>query len=431
MRKIKKLLKELEREKMTEIDAYIYGKKVGTLLEHQGNIFFQYNQDFITCGLQISPIKLPLEEALYTNKDHKSLYQGMAGVFFDSLPDKHGMTFIDRYFERQGLKTYETTLLHKLAFIGDRGMGAIEYLPKEHEENVLSADVINAKDAYEKMKKNIDDEDSSIEDLMNILDSVSPVGGGRPKMLVQYNKNTGIIKINTKKLEEGCKRAIIKFDEVYEGVGSIGLTKLEFIMMSMAKEVGIKTAEFELIEENGSHHLLLERFDRTPDDQKIHMCTASGLMHIDISIAQVTTYEHLLMLTKKVCKSQEDIEELFKRMILNILVFNFDDHAKNFSFLMNKFGKWTLSPAYDITYSKALAKQHITTICGKALDITRGDILKVATSHSIKATVANKIINECIKVCETFRERAEALGLEDDDIKEYKNDIDSQIRLLS
>ncbi len=417
---------------MTEIDAYIYNKKIGTLLEYKGSIFFQYDKDFIAAGVQISPIKLLVKDTLYTNNDHKSLYQGMAGVFFDSLPDRHGMAFIDRYFERQGLKTYEITLLHKLSFIGDRGMGAIEYVPKEHDENILRADIINAKDVYEKMKKNIDDKDSSIEDLINILDSVSPVGGGRPKMLVQYDKSTKMIKINTKELAKGCKRAIIKFDEIYdEGAGSIGLTKLEFIMMSMAKVVGIKTAEFELIEENGSHHLLVERFDRTEDDEKIHMCSASGLMHIDISISQVTTYEHLLMLTKRVCKSQEDIEELFKRMVLNVLVFNFDDHAKNFAFLMDKSGKWTLSPAYDITYSKGLAAQHITTIGGKALEITRDDILKIATSYSIKPAVANKIIDESIKVAATFKERAEALGLEDCDIEEYKKDIDSQIELLS
>ena len=416
---------------MTEIDAYIYGNKIGTLLEHKGSIFFQYDKDFITAGVQISPIKLPLKDTLYTNNDHKSLYHGIAGVFFDSLPDIHGMSFINRYFERQGLKTHEITLLHKLSFIGDRGMGAIEYLPKEHDNNVLNSYVINAKDTYEKIKKNIDDNNSSIEDLMNILDSVSPVGGGRPKMLVQYDKSTKTIKINTKKLEKGYKRAIIKFDEVYEGVGSIGLTKLEFIMMSMANEVGITTAKFELIEENGFHHLLVERFDRTEDDEKIHMCTASGLMHIDISISQVTTYEHLLMLTKKICKSQEDIEELFKRMILNVLVFNFDDHAKNFAFLMDKSGKWSLSPAYDITYSKGLATQHITTICGKALYITKDDILKIAASHSVKPTIANKIIDKCIKVATTFKERAEALGLKDDDIEEYKNDIDSQIKLLS
>lgn len=416
---------------MTEIDAYVYDKKIGTLVEHSGNIYFEYDKSFIAQGLEISPIKLLATKEIYTNKDHKSLYQGMAGVFFDSLPDRHGMAFIDRYFERQGLKTHEITLLHKLAFIGDRGMGAIEYLPREHDESVLKADVINAKEAYEKMKKDIDDKDSSIEDLMNILDSVSPVGGGRPKMLVQYDRKEKKIKMNTKELAKGCKRAIIKFDEVYEGVGSIGLTKLEYIMMSMAKVAGIKTEDFELIEENGFHHLLVDRFDRTKDDEKIHMCTAAGLMHIDISVAQVTTYEHLMMLTKRISKTQEDVEEIFRRMVFNVLVFNFDDHAKNFSFLMDKTGKWSLSPAYDITYSKGLAKQHITTIAGKALEITRSDILKIAKNYSIKPFIANKIIGDCIEVVLTFEKRAEALELADDDIEEYKSDIDTQIELLS
>lgn len=415
---------------MSEIDAYIYGKKIGTLVEHQGNIYFEYDKEFIVSKLEISPIKLPISNELYTNKEHKSLYQGMAGVFFDSLPDKHGMAFIDRYFERQGLKASEITLLHKLAFIGDRGMGAIEYLPKEHDASILKADVINAKDAYEKMKKNINDKHSSIQDLMNILDSVSPVGGGRPKMLVQYNKDEKRIKTNTKELEDGYKRSIIKFDEVYDGVGSIGFTKLEYIMMSMAKEVGIQTPYFELIKENGFYHYLVERFDRTQNDEKIHMCTAAGLMHIDISVAQATSYEQLMMLTKTICKSQEEVEEVFRRMVFNVLIFNFDDHAKNFSFLMDKTGKWKLSPAYDITYSKGFAKQHITAIGGKTLDITRDDILKIAKKYSIKTLYANKIVDDSIKIAATFSKRAKELELNEDDIQEYNMDIESQIKLL-
>jgi len=414
---------------MGEIDAYIYGDKIGTLVEHEGSIYFEYDNRFLAQGVEISPIKLPLFKGVKTNQEHKSLYQGMAGVFFDSLPDKHGMAFIDRYFERQGLKTHEITLLHKLAFIGDRGMGAIEYRPKEHDETILKAEVINAKDAYEEMKNSIEDKHSSIEDLMNILDSVSPVGGGRPKMLVQYNRKEK--KINSKKLEQGSKRAIIKFDEVYEGVGSIGLTKLEYIMMSMAKEAGVNTAHFELIEENNAHHLLVERFDRGKNDEKIHMCTASGLMHIDISIAQVTTYEHLMLLTKNITKNQKDVEEMFRRMVFNILSFNFDDHTKNFAFLMDRDGRWRLSPAYDITYSKGLAKRHITTIGGKSLDITREDILKIAKNYLIKPIVVDKIIDDCVDVIKTFEQRAKLLGLEDEDIEECKRDIDGQIGLLA
>lgn len=417
---------------MEEINAYIYGKRIGTMIEHQGVIYFEYDKKFKLEGLEISPIKLHTSKTkdAYTNPDHINLYKGIAGVFFDSLPDKHGMPFIDRYFEKQGLKPFEVTLLHKLAFIGDRGMGAIEYVPKEDDTAVTSDIAINAKEAYEEMKQGIQSDDSSIESLMNIRQSVSPIGGGRPKMLVQYNYDTKEIRLNKKELHQGYIRAIIKFDEIYEGVGSIGLTKLEYIFMSMAKEVGINTSEFQLINEGDAKHLLVKRFDRDDNDEKIHMCTAAGLMHLDISILKATSYEYLFMLTRNVCKSQENIEELFKRMILNILCLNFDDHAKNFAYLMDKNGKWSLSPAYDITYSKGLMKSHTTTVCGKDSNITRNDVLKIAKAQGIKTTSAVKIIDSCIEVVKTFEQRAKKLGLDIDTVESCKSDINNQIKLL-
>lgn len=417
---------------MEEINAYVYGKKIGTMIEHDGTVYFEYDKEFKLEGLEISPIKLHTTKTkdAYTNIDQTTLYYGMAGVFFDSLPDKHGMPFIDRYYEKQELRPFEVTLLDKLAFIGDRGMGAIEYRPKEEEGEVATDVAIDAKEAYEEMKQGLEEDDPSIETLMNIRQSVSPVGGGRPKMLVQYNYDTEEIRLNKKELHDGYKRAIIKFDEIYDYVGSIGLTKLEYIFMTMAKEIGINTSEFQLISEGEASHLLIKRFDRDDNDEKVHMCTASGLMHIDISIIKATSYEQLFMLTREVCKSQEDVEELFKRMILNILAFNFDDHAKNFAYLMDRNGKWSLSPAYDITYSKGVMKSHTTTVAGKDLNITRADVLKIAKAQSIKPAVAVKIIDDCIKVAKTFEEKAIKLELDEDTIEECKRDIDSQIELL-
>lgn len=417
---------------MEEINAYIYGKKIGTMIEYKGTIYFEYDKEFKLEKLEISPIKLHTTKTkdAYTNKEQTALYHGMAGVFFDSLPDKHGMAFIDRYFEKQGLKPYEVTNLHKLAFIGDRGMGAIEYLPKEEDSSISSDNTINAKEAYEEMKQGLEQEDFSIETLMNIRQSVSPVGGGRPKMLVQYNYETKDIRLNKKKLYKNHERAIIKFDEFYEGMGSDGLTTLEYIFMCMAEEIGINTADFKLIKEGNLNHLLVKRFDRNKNDEKIHMCTASGLMHIDISILKATSYENLFALTRIICKSQADIEELFKRMVLNILIFNFDDHAKNFAYLMDKKGKWSLSPAYDITYSKGVMKSHTTTIVGKDLNITRADVLKIAKAQSIKQTVAESIIDNSIEVVKTFKQKAEKLSLDSDTIEECTKDIESQIDLL-
>lgn len=417
---------------MKEIDAFIYGKKIGTMIEGNGIIYFDYDKEFKLGKLEISPIKMPMAKfnTPLSNPDHKDLYKGMFGVFFDSLPDKHGMPFIDRYFEKQGKRPYEVNLLNKLAFIGDRGMGAIEYVPQEEDEAVAPDVAINAKDAYEELKHSLESEDTSIQALMNIRDSVSPVGGGRPKMLVQYNRETNEIRLNKKELHDGHVRAIIKFDETYDYVGSIGLTSLEYIFMTMAKEAGINTADFKIVQEGEAKHLLVKRFDRDENDDKIHMCTASGLMHVDISVPQATSYEYLFILTRRVCKSQESVEELYKRMILNILAFNFDDHAKNFAYLMDKDGKWSLSPAYDITYSKGEAKQHITTIAGKGLDITREDVLKIAKRQTIKTATAVKIIDDCIEVAKTFETKAKAIGLDEDELKKCLTDINSQIELL-
>lgn len=419
-------------KKINEINAYIFGHKIGTLIFDGKKIYFEYDKTFKTLGLEISPLKLHTNKTnnIYTNTDNISLYSGLAGVFFDSLPDKHGMAFIDRYFEREGLKPKEVTLLHKLAFIGNRGMGAIEYKPQEHGKSPDMDLVFNAKEAYEQMKNNIKDKNSSIDSLMNIIDSVSPIGGGRPKMLILYNEKTNTIKFNKQKVEKDYKRAIIKFDESFYENKSIGLTKLEYVFMSMAKDVGINTATFKLVEEKGFHHLIIERFDRDENDNKIHMCTASGLAHIDISVAQGSTYETLFSLTNYLCKSQEDIEELFKRMVFNVLGFNFDDHAKNFTYIMNKEGQWSLSPAYDITYSKGSAKQHITTIGGKAKDFNLEDLIKIGKSYAIKSKRVIQIIEKTTEILKTFEVRASIVGINKDEIENCKIDIEKQIKLL-
>ncbi len=420
--------------KFTEIDAFVYGQKIGTLIYHQGAIYFEYDASFKKSSIEISPLKLPLARTtgVYTNPDNFYLYGGLAGVFFDSLPDKHGMAFIDTYFSKKGLKQNQITLLHKLAFIGERGMGAIEYRPKEHEDNQSVLDVLDAKDAYESMKKILNDKDeiSSIESFMNIIDSVSPLGGGRPKMLITYNHETKTLKFNTKTIPHGYKRAIIKFDEIYYEKESLNFTKLEYIYMLMAKECGIIVPPIYLHEENGEHHLIIERFDRDADDEKLHIATASALMHIDISVPQSSSYEQLFALTRALCNSQLEIEQLFRRMLFNALSYNFDDHTKNFSYIMDRFGKWRLSPAYDITYSKGLATQHITTINAKGLDFTRDDFYAIAQNQSIKKSRVDAMLREILTVLESFQERAKAIGIDAKTIKECSDDMQRQRELL-
>lgn len=416
---------------LLEVEAYIYGNKIGTLLMYQDRIYFEYDEAFISLGIEISPLKLGTKSIAkpYTNKDSVDIYQGMAGVFYDSLPDKHGMPFIYRYFEQKGFSVKDVTLLHKLTFIGYRGLGGIEYKPKEQENITPIENIISVKKIHEDMIKALqkDQKDYSIDMLMNIINSASPVGGARPKMLISYNKDTRQIKYNNKILHEGYKRAIIKFDEVYPDENlqeqSIDLTKLEYIYMTMAQECGIHIPKIHLYEENKQNHLIIERFDRDSLDNKIHVCSASGLMHKDINIANVMSYEELFAFTNKVCKKQSDILELYRRMIFNALSCNVDDHAKNFEFMMSRNGEWSLSPAFDITYSKGAVKTHITSINGKNENFTVEDFLIIARKNLINEKEALKIIKIISNKLLTFGQRARNLGVEENTIGECEENI--------
>ena len=418
-----------------EVDAYLYGHKIGTMIMHMGRIYFEYDSAFKSLGLEISPLKLNTKKitGAYTNPDSSDYYHGMCGVFFQSLPDKHGMPFIDRYFERQGIASDKVTLLQKLTFIADRGMGAIEYVPKEHEEIMEAAIALSAKKLREEMRLVLEDglKNTTIRDFMNIVNNASPIGGARPKLLITYNQQTGEIMNNSGALQNGFVRSIFKFDESYpnaDGINeSIELTKLEYLHMSLARECGITIPEMSLIEENGEHHLIFTRYDRDKNDHKVHVCSAAGLMHKDIRVAQVMSYEELLKLTNLICKSQSDVEEMFRRMVFNALSFNVDDHAKNFEFIMDTNGQWRLAPAYDVTYSKGVVKEHLTTINGKSSDFSINDFLVVAQKNLIPEKKAKQIIETTAFVLSAYEKKTLETGISMFETTKIGDEIRAQI----
>jgi len=424
---------------LLELEVSLYSQKVGTLLLFENRIYFEYERGFLNNALEISPLKLPKHKVdiPYTNKEHFELYGGMAGVFFDSLPDKHGMSFIYRYFEQQGLKHKDVTLLHKLSFIGDRGLGAIEYKPKEQTYTNFEELIYSIQALHENMKQVLTpntQEHYSIEMLMSIINSASPVGGARPKMLISYNPKDRAIKYNNEHLEQDYKRSIIKFDECYPDANmierSINLTKLEYIYMSLAKECGINTATIHLHKEKNEHHLIIERFDRDADDNKIHICSAAGLMHKDISVEHALSYEELFAFTNRVSHKQSDIIELFRRMVFNLLSSNVDDHAKNFEFMMDRDGEWSLTPAFDITYSKGLVSSHLTTLGGKSDGFKMDDILILAKNNLLKKTTAIDIVEKTYATLQKFSNMAKELDIDEDTISSVETDIEKNYKNL-
>lgn len=427
------------KNELLEVDAYIFNQKLGTLILYNGLVHFEYDKEFILKKIEISPLKLRTEdiEGTYINKDSIDLYHGLAGVFFDSLPDMHGMPFIDRYFEKKGFTLNEVSILHRLTFIADRGLGAIEYKPKEHEENLSSLDEIKSVSKLREDVKSVleGQKNYTIDSLMNIIDSASPLGGARPKMLISYNPDTKQIMYNNRVLDKGFIRAIIKFDELYLNQDlvneSIGLTKLEYVYMLIAKKCGINTSIVHLYEKENETHLIFERFDRDYKDNKIHKCSASGLLHKDISIPKVMSYEELFSFTNRACTKQSSVKELFRRMVFNALSLNVDDHAKNFEFIMNRDGEWDLSPAFDLTYSKGATKEHMTTINGKGIDFTLQDLLSVSRKNLINDSEAKNIIHIVSKELLEFRKIAESINIEAAEIDKCEKDILLQINLIA
>jgi serine/threonine-protein kinase HipA len=343
------------------------------------------------------------------------------------------MSFIDRYFESKGYSVKDITLLDRLSFIGDRGMGAIEYRPKEG-ENVLKVqqNVLVAKNIFENMQDIFSKKQESylVEELMEVLYGASPLGGGRPKLLISFNEMTKQIRTNDKTLQQGFVRSIIKFDEAYYENESIEFTKFEYLYMNMAKDCGIDISKIFLLEELGLHHLIVKRFDRDENDQKIHIATASALLHKDINIPKVMSYEELFILTNRICKKQSSVEQLFKRMVFNTLSFNVDDHAKNFSFMMGKEGNWELTPAYDMTYSYGMVKEHLTTLGGKGRDFALADYLAIAQKNLIAKERAIAMINQVVAVMETLEKRAEVIGISLENMRGCLENVNLQLNLI-
>lgn len=423
--------KDLYNTNVREVNAYMYGEKIGTLYDYNGTIYFQYSKAFQKLGLEISPYKLPLDiNGLYTNKGDIE-FRGLAGIFYDSLPDTHGMAIMDRYFEEKEIDKNSLSLIHRLMFVGDRGIGAIEYKPREHDTTERTEETISVIDAYNKSREILSNvKTHTIDELMSFIDSASPIGGAKPKMMINYNPSNKLMKYNSKKLDEGYERYIIKFDR-FRNDESIDETKLEYLYMSIAKDLGINIPTFDLIKENNMTHFIIKRFDRTNDDEKIHVATAAALMDINIKIPRAMSYEDLFQFAYSLTNSIEVLIELFKRAVFNIIFVNNDTHAKNFTFMMKKNGEWTIAPAYDLIYSKGLGVMHpFATIKGKLKNYKREDFLYLGRMYRLNEKLMNEIIDETISKTFNIKEKAMELEILDKNIDSAIMDIEDIVKNL-
>lgn len=365
------------------LNTYGIRRMVGLLYENAGRVFFEYSPDFLQSGIALSPFKLPLKPGVF--EDEKRTFDGLFGLFNDSLPDGWGCLLLDRKLRKRALSYDSITPLSRLSMIGRNPMGALEYEPAdEAAEEVGNVELDSLSGEVDKI---LAGNDSDVLDELLKLNGSS--GGARPKIVAYVSDDRQKIIHGGANPPAGFTPWIIKFSERHDKLNS-GETEYRYSLA--AKEAGIDMPPTHLFpSKNGGGYFGVQRFDRTPQG-KVHVHTACGLLHASHRFSCLD-YENLLKLTLVLTRDITQAEEMVRRMVFNVKSGNRDDHSKNFSFLLNKNFEWRLAPAYDLTPSAGINGEQTAMVNGKGRNITDEDLIAAAKVADIPASAVRSIIN--------------------------------------
>lgn len=376
------------------VKVVLWGKTVGYLTWDKSNwrtetSVFQFDRDFLNLGWDISPIKLSISSKIARSGISirggipKDIFGGLPPVFADSLPDHWGNSLFRSWAKEHKVSMKDVSSVDYLSFIGKRGMGALEYLPAAIEDEDVPFDV-DVTRLYEFAKSVLDerndvqfstDRELLWQDLIKL--GTSP-GGKRPKALIAMNEQEQSIKSGQVLLPPGYEYYVLKYDNEND---LYPYARIEFAYSRMCRDAGIRIPFTELRSFDKATHFLIQRFDRV-DGEKVHMQSLRAMN------GETNSYEDAFGVIDILQLDYEDKEQLFKRMVFNVLGGNIDDHDKNISFLMNKRGNWSLAPAYDVVYSidpdtLYVQKGQFMSINGKNQGISMSDLLTVARYNNI------------------------------------------------
>lgn len=391
--------------------AYLYGQPVGTFRwdNNRQLAHFEYADSFIGKGLEPSPILMPVRQGrIYSFSDiGRDTFKGLPGMLADSLPDTYGRALFDRWLALTGRSSGNA--VETLCFLGKRCMGALEYEPAmdapyspdvKIELDSLVEVASEALSEKEEFGANLEeDKKAAIAEIVRLGTSA---GGQRAKAIIAYNPQTGEVRSGQIEAPEGFDYYLIKLDGVTTEAGfreTQNFGRLEYSFYRLVKECGIEMSDCSLIEENGRAHFLTKRFDRK-NGEKIHMQTLCGIAHYDYRNPRSYSYEQAFNVMRALRLPYSQAQEMYRRMVFNVVIRNQDDHTKNISFLMDRQGKWRLSPAYDMGFAYnpkgGWTAQHQMSINGKFDGITRQDLLEFARRNNIKeaAEIIDRIAEE-------------------------------------
>lgn len=414
----------------------LWGTTIGAVSidEDSPYCLFKYDKGFLKSGINLSPIAMPLSDEIYQFKALSlNSFKGLPGLLCDSLPDKYGNEVINAWIVAEGRTIESFNIIERLCYIGTRGMGALEFYPDLNNgmcvsENIEVEKLITLSNIILNKKENIKVKDKDkLEDIIKVGTSA---GGARAKAIIAYNEETGVIKSGQIDAGKGFTYWILKLDGV-DQKDDPAFTRIEYAYYLMALDARINMSESRLLHIGNYYHFMTKRFDRILLDNgsygKLHMQTLGALAHIDYNEPAVMSYEQATHIMSKLKISLIVNEQFFRRMVFNVMARNQDDHVKNISFLMDRSGKWSLSPAYDITYSYnpngKWTNNHQMLINGKRNSITREDLLKSANAMKIKENKALEIIDEITNALLNWKEFAKKAHLNKEVTKTIENEF--------
>ncbi|MCK5519488.1 MAG: type II toxin-antitoxin system HipA family toxin [Candidatus Marinimicrobia bacterium] len=418
------------------VEVKLWGTTIGYLgyaPEQTRIATFEYEDNFLSSGINISPLKMkyPPKRHVYDDLSYKT-FKGLPGVFADSLPDKFGRQLIDQYMAEKNIPASSITALDRLLYVGTRGMGALEYHPAEQFEDINDADTILdihmlselaemiISNQNNQQKKLI--EADKLNAALKLIRIGSSAGGARSKSLIALSQK-GQLYDGTIDHGEAYSYWLLKFDTASnsdrDSLDPKGMPKIEYIYSKIAEKCGINIPSTKYIEDGNDFHFLIERFDRLNVDgnyQKLHYASWAGLAHADRDPTGAYSYEQLILLSRELGLGQDEITELFRRAVFNIIGRNQDDHTKNFGFLMDKFGAWKLSPAFDMTYSYdpkgKWTKIHQIKLNRKQDDFSRSDLIDFGRYCNLDTNKSNIIISSIINEFSYFEKYAKDYNVE-------------------
>jgi serine/threonine-protein kinase HipA len=388
-----------------------------------GYASFEYDPDFRTRGWDLAPLKMPLSSqnllyafpGLRAQRDAEfDTFKGLPGLLADSLPDRYGNQLIDIWLATQGREPGSMNPVEKLCFIGTRGMGALQFEPAilQRNSNTFTVEIDNLVDTARKMLQqrqafvtNLQkDEEAAVRDILRIGTSA---GGARPKAVIAWNERTGEVRSGQTRAPKGFEHWLIKLDGVSDVQlgASRGYGRVEMAYYNMAMSCGIEMMPSRLLEEHGRAHFMTKRYDREGSEGRHHVQTFCALKHFDPVLITSFSYEQLFQCMRELKLNYRDAEQMFRRMVFNVIARNCDDHTKNFSFRLKRDGKWELAPAYDICHAynprSGWVSRHALSINGKREKITRADLMVIG--ESIRCKKASDIIDEINDTVQRWR----------------------------